>query len=194
MAVGARYSLVLAGSEGAIDARVVEENVAGIPVDEVRLVVWNVGEELAPFDVRDTAAGTVLVDDATYGSGPTEVLAPAGELDIGVDLDGDGTSDVAFTVPDVGDQVTVPLYFLVDGTDMVMLGHAPTGSYSTQRGSLGSDTGATGHTGLGTGDTASTGDTSSATGHTGGASGDTADTAAGHTGDTAAGHTGDTGP
>jgi hypothetical protein len=162
---GTRYSMVLMGSEGNVMVAHAEEDLAGIPVGEVRLMVWNAGEALGAFDVIDNDTGTPLATGVAYGAGPTVVPAPAGDLDMAIDLDRDGAGDVSFTAPGVGDQVTVPLYFLVDGGDLVMLGHAPLGAYVVERAALPPEAGETGDTGS----VSPTGDTGSVspTGHTG---------------------------
>jgi len=130
---GDRFSLVVAGSDGAVSVRAYQEDLGGIPTGQVRLYVSNVGEGMAPFDILDVAASTTLVTGAAYGAGPVSILAPAGDLDIAVDLDQNGTGDAFFTVPNVGDQVTVPLYFAMDGAELAMLGHSPGGAFAVQR-------------------------------------------------------------
>ena len=123
-----RHSIVIHGTGDDIRLLAFEEDPGSVAKDDVRYSFFHADPAQGPmdlWDLGDDEATTPVVDDLTYGVDPTFLRRRAGAFDLGVDLDDDGTADVAFEIPDLGGRITVPLYFLVDGDELLFVGQTP---------------------------------------------------------------------
>ena len=152
-----RYSIVVYGPTDAVGALSFEEDPTPLNKNRALYSLFHGAVGIDAVDFIDVTEGTSLAKGVTYGTAPPQVERAAGAWDIGVDLDRDGKADITFTIADLGDRITVPLYFAVDGNELVLMGQAPTGAARVQRAPLPKDK----KTPTPTGSTAQTGDTGS---------------------------------
>lgn len=134
-----RYTLVLFGSGSDIELLSFADDARSIPEDEARYSMMNASADLDPFDVLDIddKKDPVLAESLPYGKGPSFTQKENAERTMGVDLNGDGTAEAEFTVPDAGPRVVMPVYFLVDLDGfLIMAGQAPQGKVRVQTSTL----------------------------------------------------------
>ncbi|MEQ1504665.1 MAG: DUF4397 domain-containing protein [Myxococcota bacterium] len=121
-----RYTIVAYGA--ADDLRLIgaRDRIDGLAAGQIRYLLLNAAVGSAPLGVIDAASGESLAADLAYGD-QAVVDVTAGARDLWVDVDADGAGDFAYTLPDSGDLLVVPVYLAYQGADLVLFAYSPGG-------------------------------------------------------------------
>ncbi len=121
LTAGTKFTLALFGPDTQPVLTGVVEDIDGLGAGDVRYRFWNVVDTIPEIDVVDEDTTMPLATDLAYGANAT-VDVPATEHVLLVDTNADGTADLRFTVPVVGEGVVVSLFFALDLGAPILLG------------------------------------------------------------------------
>jgi len=74
---------------------------------------FHAADGVGPVDLWDLDAGVPVVTRLGYGDRDA-VMAAAGAFTLGLDADRDGSADFSFDIPDVGDQINLQVFAVLD--------------------------------------------------------------------------------
>ncbi|MEQ1570812.1 MAG: DUF4397 domain-containing protein [Myxococcota bacterium] len=123
---GVSYSAVAWGN-AVVAALPLVDDVAGLAVGSIRLQVVHAAEGVGQVDVIAVDLAATLISDFDEGEVQSLDLA-AGAYAVGLDLDNDAVADVIFDVPDLGADVVVNVFAVLDGATPKLLAHLPDGT------------------------------------------------------------------
>lgn len=125
----AAYGAVSAASVGLL---ALVDDRAGIPAGASRYQFAHVADGLGVLDLRDEDAGTLLLAGLDFADHAAVDWA-AGPHAIGVDDDGDGSSDGTIDVPDYGAGVLLDVYLTLDLAGPLLVVHREDGAIDVFR-------------------------------------------------------------
>ncbi len=121
------YTAVAYGALADISALALVDDSSNIDAGNIRLQVSHTASGVGTVDLWELTGGVKLVEGFDYGATGT-LDVPAGALELGLDLDADANPDVTFSVPELGADIAVNVFAVMDDVGPFLLAQLPDGS------------------------------------------------------------------
>ena len=121
------YTAVAFGDLADISALALVDDSSNIDAGNIRLQVSHTAAGVGTVDIWELTGGSMLVENFEYGATGT-LDVPAGALELGLDLDDDASPDVTFSVPELGADIAVNVFAVLDATGPFLLAQLPDGT------------------------------------------------------------------
>jgi hypothetical protein len=110
---GVKYSAVAYDTLANIAALPLTDDDTGIDPGDTRFQIAHVAAGIGTVDIWDVNTDTPVLQGVAFGASAVVDL-PAGEYELGLDTDLDGTVDAVFVVPDLGGGILVDVFAVTD--------------------------------------------------------------------------------